>query len=295
MIKSYNDKGSNKSNSLTYKIMKTKKNIILSIAALMALGLMSFDILYSNGEPDYTGSPADGGLTCTTCHSDNAVNTGGGSVTISTLPAMTTEYSPLTEYTVSVTVAKTGQGAFGYGFEALKSNNTAAGTLTSINGGSQTMTGNGPINMVHNGSGIGTGTFTFTFKWTAPAVGTGAVTFYAAGNACNDDSGTGGDFVYTTSLALTEGTSTVGIANVSNAELMVYPNPAANNISIRNVANENLNVVMYDLAGREALNTKDISNMNNEISVLNIANGTYILRVYNETGLLKSDKIVVMH
>lgn len=273
-----------------------KKTILLSTAAILMSGLMSFDILYINGEPDFTGSPADGGLTCTTCHSDFAVNTGGGSVTIATLPVITAGYAPGSDYTITVTVTKTGQTAFGFGFEALNSNNTLAGTLTATNAFTQTMTGAGPVNMVHNGSGLGTDSYTFSFKWTAPAIGTGAVTFYASGNACNEDSGVSGDYVYTTSMALTEGTPNVGIAAInSNSIIAVYPNPAAHSLCINNTSGQSLNVIMYDLTGKMVFARDNISTQNDKISLLDIAHGTYIIKVYNKTQLLKSEKIVVMH
>ena len=287
MIKGYN---------LKHKIMKTKKTLVLSLAAILALGLMSFDVLYITGEADATGSPADGGADCTSCHADNAVNTGGGSVTITSSPSFTSgKYAPGTDYTMSVTVAKAGQGAFGFDFEALKASNTDGGTLAVLNGGTQIMAGGNATNMVHNGTGIGSGTFTFTFKWTAPAALTGAVTFYASGNATDDNGGPDGDFVYTTSLVVAEDLS-IGIANHNNnSDIKVYPTVASDNISIINNLNESLNVIMFDLTGKVVMNSKGISASNNSISVLNMANGTYILKAYNEKGLVKSDRVVVMH
>ena len=274
--------------------MKTKKTIILSIAALMAIGLMSFDILYGTGESDKTGSPADGGTTCRDCHGDFALNAAGGSVTITTSPLIPAGYTPGAIYTISVTVAKTGQTEFGFDLEALKTGNTNGGILAVLNTSTQIM-GTPVTNMVHNGVGIGTGTKTFTFKWTAPAAGTGTVTFYASGNACDGDGSTGGDYVYTSSLVVIEDL-TIGIANYSyNSNISVYPNPASNNIYIKNASNENLNLIMFDLTGRETLSLENFSDQNNTVSLSDISNGTYILKVYNETGLLKTDKIVVMH
>ena len=238
--------------------MKPKKTIILSLTALMAIGLMSFSILYDTGEPDKTGSPADGGATCIDCHGDFALNAGGGSVTVALSPSVSAGYSPGTVYTVTVTVAKTGQTDFGFDLEALKTGNTSAGTLATTSAATQLM-GTPVINMVQNGTGVGVGTKTFSFHWTAPAAGAGTVTFYASGNACNGDGSTGGDYVYTTSLPVIEGSNTTGIAKyINNSDINVYPNPASNNISIKTASNENLNVVMYDLSGKEALNTTNI-------------------------------------
>jgi hypothetical protein len=297
MTKNYSLKNQKNTNSLKFKVMKTKKTIILSIAAIMAVGLMSFDILYNTGEPDCTGSPADAGNTCLTCHGDFAINAAGGSDSISVSPSISSGYSPGSVYTISVKITKAGQSLFGLGFEALKSGNTDGGCLSVLNAGTQTKIGSGPVNMVHaNGGAFGTNTHTFTFKWTAPAAGTGTVTFYAAGNAADGDGSPGGDYICTSSLAVIEGPLTTGIVtNNNSSDIKVYPNPASNNISIKAKSNENLNVIMYDLTGREVLNSMNIPSQNNNVSLLNVANGTYILKVYNETGLLKSDKIVVMH
>jgi hypothetical protein len=43
----------------------------------------------------------------------------------------------------------------------------------------------------------------FTFSWTAPAAGTGTVTFYAAGNAVNYNNNSNGDNSGFTSLTIT--------------------------------------------------------------------------------------------
>jgi hypothetical protein len=45
-------------------------------------------------------------------------------------------------------------------------------------------------------------------EWTAPPVGSGPVTFYAAGAACNNDNDVTGDYTYTTTATSTEGAST---------------------------------------------------------------------------------------
>ncbi|OFY85080.1 MAG: hypothetical protein A3F72_04865 [Bacteroidetes bacterium RIFCSPLOWO2_12_FULL_35_15] len=236
-----------------------KKNFTLSIATLFALGLMSFDILYSTGEPDYTGSPADGGADCTSCHS-GIVNTGEGSVTIASSPSLATGYAAGADYTISITVAKAGQTAFGFGFEALKSGNTDGGILSAINAGSQSLVGTGPTNMVHNGSGIGTGTFTFTFNWKAPAASTGTVTFYAAGNASDDDGTSSGDFVYTTSLVVNEAAA-AGIT-ITNADFT--------NLPVNNFQNtDTLPVVAISPGAAGANVTWDFTALNADINISN--------------------------
>ena len=69
--------------------MKKSFTIILAITGiafmLISFG-MSYDILSSNGKSGKTNSPGEGN--CTSCHNSFAVNTGGGSTTI-TSPDLT--------------------------------------------------------------------------------------------------------------------------------------------------------------------------------------------------------------
>ncbi|OFY84947.1 MAG: hypothetical protein A3F72_18365 [Bacteroidetes bacterium RIFCSPLOWO2_12_FULL_35_15] len=240
--------------------MKLKKTITLSMAALFALGLMSFDILYSTGEADYTGSPIDG-ADCTSCHADFALNTGGGSVTIASSPSLASGYTAGADYTISVTVTKSGQSAFGFGFEALKSGNTDGGILSAINAGSKSLVVAGPTNMVHDGSGIGSGTFTFTFNWKAPATSTGTVTFYAAGNATDDDGTASGDYVYTSSLVVNEAAAAAGIT-ITAAD---YTNLPASNF--QNI--DTLPVVAITPGAAGANVTWDFTALNANLNVAN--------------------------
>lgn len=240
-----------------------KKTITLSIATLFALGLMSFDRLYSTGEPDSTGSPADGGATCLNCHTGNAINAAGGSVTISSSPSLAGGYTPGADYTISVTVAKPGQSQFGFDFEALKSGNTDGGSLTVLNSATQIMVGAGPTNMVHTDATItGPSTQTFTFKWTAPVVSTGTVTFYASGNAADGDGGTSGDFIYTTSLAVNESVPAAGIT-ITDADF--------SNLPVNNFLNTDTLPVVAITPGSAGANvTWDFTALNTDQNISNI-------------------------
>lgn len=80
--------------------------------------------------------------------------------------------------------------------------------------------------------GLATNTKTFSFEWSAPAAGTGNVGLYATGNAVNQSGNTSGDFVYSTSMMLTEANPSGGFAfNSANADLSIYPNPSVSEIN----------------------------------------------------------------
>lgn len=142
---------------------------ILSFGAVILFS--SYTIMYPTGAPAAkTGSPGDGGI-CTECHGGTATTT-AGQIT-SNIPA--SGYVPGQTYQITATNPLTGSGK--YGFEVSPQN--VAGTLlgTLVAGtGSQLVGGNKYV--TH--SNANTTTSSWTFSWTAPAAGTGTVTFYGA-------------------------------------------------------------------------------------------------------------------
>ena len=73
--------------------------------------------------------------------------------------------------------------------------------------GTQTSTSGNRSYLKHNAQGTAPGTSgakSWTFQWTAPAAGAAEVTLYAAGNAANNDGGSGGDRIYATFFSSAE-------------------------------------------------------------------------------------------
>ncbi len=143
--------------------------IVFVISFVMASSIVA--IAYPGGSPaGYTGSPGDG-VHCTSCHGGSA-STVNGWLT-STIPA--SGYVAGTVYTITATVSGTGKK----GFEVSPQNASgaqlgilAAGTNNHLIGGTKYVT--------QNSSGSSSATVIYNFTWTAPAAGTGAVTFYGA-------------------------------------------------------------------------------------------------------------------
>ena len=194
----------------------------------------------------YSGDTRSSGCGSATCHEGHTNNTGGGSVSVAVKNggSTVTSYTGGQSYTVEVTIAHSGATRWGFQTTAKKgSTNTPAGTFatsdstTEMNLYSHAMTTNDYIQSsgdVSNLAGAKDGTAnsaTYSFTWTAPAAGTGTVIFYAAGMAVDGDS-TGlidtGDYPYTTTATLAEGSSTttttptaVITANGSNGPLTI--------------------------------------------------------------------------
>lgn len=142
------------------------------IGSILISLLVSFSAMaYPSGSPaGYTGSPGDG-QHCVSCHNGSAATVSGWITT--NIPAA--GYTAGTIYTITVTVSGSGKK----GFEVSPQNATgtqlgvlAAGTNNHLVGGTKYVT--------QNSSGSTSSTVIWNFTWTAPAAGTGSVTFYGA-------------------------------------------------------------------------------------------------------------------
>ncbi|MDX2029924.1 MAG: choice-of-anchor V domain-containing protein [Blastocatellia bacterium] len=177
-----------------------------------------------------TGAPSE--ATCTACHGGAGVNTGGGSVAITGLPAT---YTPNQEINVTVTVTQASRVKFGFQLTALDDQGRRAGDLVVTDSNrTQVITGvvGGNLRQYMNHTGEGTtanpaGQLSWTFRWKAPATSAGRVTFYAAGNATNNNSGSGGDLIYTTSAAVNAGAALSVFTSVSAASFSQTATTAA--------------------------------------------------------------------
>jgi hypothetical protein len=144
--------------------------ILLVFTVIFLAGFNIPAMAYPSGSPaGYTGSPGDA-QSCKNCH-------GGTVVTVnnwitSNIPPE--GYTPGTVYTVTVTV--TGTGKKGFEVSPQSSTGTQLGTLTA--GTSNHLVGG--TKYVTQNSGNTAATATWSFTWTAPAAGTGPVTFYGA-------------------------------------------------------------------------------------------------------------------
>ena len=83
-------------------------------------------------------------------------------------------------------------------------------------------------------------------------------------------------------------TPMTGILDMGEQQISVYPNPTSDFVNV-NVANAN-RIEIYDMNGKQVA-SQNITH-NGTISMLNFANGTYILRVLNDNTVLGSTKII---
>jgi len=141
------------------------------IFVLFSLSLSFHASAYPSGAPaGYTGSPGDG-QHCVACHGGSAVTVTGWITT--NIPA--TGYIAGTVYTITATVS--GSGKKGLEVSPQSATGTQLGILAA---GSNNHLVGGTKYITQNSAGSTSSTVTYNFSWTAPAAGTGPVTFYGA-------------------------------------------------------------------------------------------------------------------
>lgn len=189
-------------------------------ALFLAFGLKGARVNANSGGPPLSRTGAPGELTCATagCHVGSAVNSGGGSVSFSGIPA---NYTLNQEYVITVTVSQAGRSRFGFEATVIDDTGKESGTITVIDSGTQvfpgTVGGNLRRYVQHNTPKLGSGQGSWTFRWKAPGQSVGRITFYAAGNAAAGSSGADGDLIYTTSTSTQPQVSVPAVATVSAA------------------------------------------------------------------------------
>jgi uncharacterized protein (TIGR03437 family) len=189
--------------------------------------------------PGYAGVAGEhAGATCAIsgCHVGTALNSGGGSVTVTFPNGLT--YTPGAMQHLKVTIADSAQRAWGFELTArlASSASTVAGNFASTDNhtqivcshpdlfifqavpftgpGSQSCASDSPLQYVeHSLSGYNatkgtTGSATYEFDWTPPASNAGNIIIYVAGNAANGDLQPTGDHIYSTTYTLTPGAAT---------------------------------------------------------------------------------------
>jgi len=243
---------------------------------------------YTNQPPmGKTGSPGDGGMTCNSvgCHAGNATQSATGWIT-SNIPG--TGYLAGNTYTITATATKTGISKFGFEVSPQNPSGTKLGTL--INTSSQTAIINtNYIGQTFSGTS-GSNTKSWSFDWKAPVTGSGAVTFYGSFNCANGDGSTPGDFIYTSTLTVSE--STVGINAYQQIKgLEVYPSPSTGIFTLKFLNTPVFKIEVFNLNGK-IVKEFNLNNLNANSFTFDLSNqktGIYLMKITsnNKVGLQK--------
>jgi hypothetical protein len=196
--------------------------------AIVALAVATTAYANASGPPA-SRSGAPGESTCTQCHVGAPLNSGPGSITIEGVPE---NYTPGEEIALTVRVEHPQRTRWGFQLTALDGSNRPAGTFVLVNRNlTRTVNGAGQnagrVYVEHTSGG----TFAnqpqgaeWQVTWVAPANDVGRVTFYAAGNAANNNNQSSGDNVYTTSVGTGMSTPTIIAPTYKKGKIVLQVN-----------------------------------------------------------------------
>jgi len=100
-----------------------------------------------------------------------------------------------------------------------------------------------------------------------------------------------GDFITALVTFNAENSEELGIEDVSNYGIAIYPNPASTSLNIDFTNEIASKITIYDMLGREIYNSLNTS-PNVEIDVSNLSNGLYVVNIYSDTYYI-SKKIII--
>ncbi len=265
------------------------KRLYIFPALLIAVGGTILLQSYSNGPAAQgfgaTGAPGESGNNCVTCHSGGSFNTavdirlldGGNAVT---------EYEPGKTYDMEVEVTAASGTPSGYGFQLLSlldSDNSNVSGWTNPSSNAKLSSANNRDYVEHNGTSA---TGTFSVEWTAPAAGSGDITFYGAGNAVNGNGATSGDSPIFGDLTIpemvvdtvpTDTTDTTNsIYELDRMSLSIYPNPAIDVITITSDFNRT-QVEILNINGQYVKSL--VATRDERIDVSDLEPGIYFVRL----------------
>lgn len=271
-----------------------KKSLII---AMTLVAIVTLTLTTTKVTSDPTGAiagvandPASGGATCTNCHGGTAtIATAAQASITSNIPAA--GYTPGTTYTITGTVNYTGRSIFGFEVSPQNASGTKLGTL--INTSNQTKLVGTNKYVTHTLAGnSGSNTKSWTFNWTAPAAGTGAVTFYGSFMAANGNNASSGDIVYKTSYTVAEAvasgvneikanTNALTVINLKNALQISYTaqSAASANVELYNLNGTLVSSSLYEQqnAGNVELNFDVKDGLNTGIYIVKVQQGTQVL------------------
>lgn len=226
---------------------------ITLLTTLFFIAIMGIDSAYNHAHTNATGAPAgrtgspgDGGLTCSANGCHGATPQPGNNMFFVGVPAA--GYNPGQTYLVQVSF--NGTNAKGFQISPQNQNGTLLGQLinTTTSGNQRTQTvGSGKY--ITHGIAQSTANASWTFQWRAPSAGTGPVTFYGAFvNGRNTE-------LRTQAITVQENPA----ASVNEAgklqQFRMYPNPVNDRLTLSYTLEraEKVIIKLYDIMGREAM------------------------------------------
>lgn len=277
-----------------------KKTLLsIFILSIIAIGTQLILTSSSNGRAfaansGNTGAPGES-TTCRSCHG-TGLGTTVSIVLKDTLGNAVTSYIPGAIYRAEFTVNAVGASRYGFQMVSLNASNSPVNGFSTPSANTRLVTlGIGRQYAEHAGKSVSN---SFSTQWTAPASGTGPITFYGAGAAVNNNGNTGGDGGNIATLVMFENTSVGIVEPTLRNQVLVYPNPTSNVIKIKNTKTDMNEAIaqLYSVSGQLVL-SENISLKKDNPQILNVSNldnGYYILIIRNGDESLE-EKILIQN
>ncbi|MCF8304372.1 MAG: T9SS type A sorting domain-containing protein [Bacteroidales bacterium] len=268
------------------------KNFLL-ITGIIVVGLASLqstsDILYSTQPPvEKTGAPNEG--LCSDCH----INSGGGNGSVSIdFNDGNNLFKYGETYPITVNVEDSEQSRFGFELTEIDQTGITIGEFTLLNQDNTALQSANNRDYVSHFEADDNNSW--EFEWTAPPESSGIteVTFYAAGNATNNNGSTSGDHVYSTSLTVE--LDTQGLDDEENPISKVYQSNSDLNLAYFSGQQTELKIRLFDISGRVVSSFVKQANAGNNLFSLPIEKadqGVHIISV-TDNGKTHTGKVVL--
>ena len=261
------------------------KRINYLLFSLLAFFTLTAGVMYHSGTPGgKTGSPADGS-SCTQCHTGTPVTQTGW--ISSDIPV--DGYVPGETYTVALIGSHPGAAKYGFEMTSEDGSNSKMGVFTVTNSTTTQLFNDNSITHTAGGNAPVNDGFDYSFSWTAPTIGTGEVTFYAAVNAANGNGSSQGDVIYLTSQAVSEEIIT-GIGDVVAHDFSIYPNPATDVLNISFPDGDIGLMSIFNVTGK--LMRSETVNDGSQFSLTELSKGVYFVMVSSNGNTFKEKLII---
>ena len=258
-------------------------SVSAAAAGVVLLAAFNFNPSQTGAPPKRTGAPGDGtgapgnSGTCSDvgCHNSFALNSGSGSLTVNA-PG---NYTPGETIAITVSVAQSGASRFGFEITAKDASGNHQGSW---------VVGDHTRKTIGNSRYLTHSTTTeseWTFGWQTPTEPVD-VTFYVAGSAADGKLDADGDHIYTTTHAISAGTSSA-VENEQPARsfevLSAYPNPVHDRttLRLRLEAPSEISIRVMRIDGKEVLSgdrgSRPAGDHEFDLDFTGLASGIYVV------------------
>ncbi len=192
--------------------------LVVGLGALVFVPTRPAQSNSGGGNARSAGVPGESTCASSGCHASFALNSGSGSVVITSADSYVAE----TALNLTVRVAQSEAATYGFQIAARDANGDPVGSFELIDQGTR-FSGSTSIGQRYVGHNAPRESGEWSVRWLPQTDQSGDVTFYATGNAANGNGGSSGDRIYSTSRVVTQaqGTPVEGINEAAGLQLTV--------------------------------------------------------------------------